>query len=112
MTTAKQSTPRRRRSPPFGYFGSKHRIASEICKQLPPHNAWVEVFCGSAAMTLAKPCAPIEVINDIDHNVVNLFDQLRNHTEALCRSVALTPYAREELDRARRETSDASLSPL
>ena len=112
MTPRKQNAPRKRRSPPFGYFGSKHRIASEICKQLPPHNAWVEVFCGSAAMTLAKPCAPIEVINDLDHNVVNLFDQLRNNTEELCRAVALTPYAREELSRARTAASEAPLSAL
>jgi DNA adenine methylase len=112
MTASKQPNSQKRRTPPFGYFGSKHRIASEICKQLPPHNAWVEVFCGSAAMTLAKPCAPIEVINDIDRNVVNLFDQLRNNTEELCRAVALTPYAREELDRARAKESDPSLSEL
>jgi len=63
-------------------------------------------------MTLAKPRAPIEVINDIDHNVVNLFDQLRNNTEELCRAVALTPYAREELNRARAQESETSLSAL
>ena len=58
---------------PFGYFGAKLRIASQIVHSLPPHNAWVEAFCGSAALTVAKSPAPIEVINDLDGDIVNFF---------------------------------------
>src|SRR6266571_6427282 len=85
----------------FGYFGSKKRLAAELCRKLPPHHAWVEMFCGSAALTLAKPRAPIEVINDVDNEIVNFFEQLRKNEKRLCRLIALTPYAREELKRAR-----------
>src|SRR5688572_23801643 len=85
----------------FGYFGSKKRLAVELCSKLPPHNAWVEMFCGSAALTFAKAPAPIEVINDVDNEIVNFFEQLRTNEAELCRLVALTPYAREELKRAR-----------
>jgi len=88
--------------PPFGYYGAKQRISGQIISSLPPHNAWVEAFCGSAALTLAKLPAPIEIINDQDDQIVNLFDQLRNNSEALYRAVALTPYARAEFERARR----------
>jgi DNA adenine methylase len=87
--------------PPFGYYGAKWRIANRIIDLLPPHNAWVEGFCGSAAITLAKPPAPIEVINDLDGQIVNVFAQLRNNSEALCRAIALTPYARGEFEAAR-----------
>jgi DNA adenine methylase len=86
---------------PFGYYGAKLRIAKQIVSSLPPHNAWVEAFCGSAAITLAKKPAQIEVINDLDGEIVNLFDQLRRNSEALCRAVALTPYSREEFERAK-----------
>jgi len=96
--------------PPFGYYGAKQRIATQITRTLPPHNAWVEAFCGSAAVTLAKPPAPIEVINDIDDQIVNLFEQLRNNQEALCRAIALTPYARAEYQKAREHESN--ISPL
>jgi DNA adenine methylase len=92
----------------FGYFGSKKRLAVELCSQLPPHNAWVEMFCGSAALTLAKPPAPIEIINDLDNEIVNFFEQLRENEKALCRLIALTPYAREELHRARTPQSKPS----
>jgi DNA adenine methylase len=85
---------------PFGYYGSKLRIASRILGGLPPHNAWVEAFCGSAALTLAKKPAPIEVINDLDGQIINFFQQIRENTEALCRAVALTPYARAEYQNA------------
>ena len=87
--------------PPFGYYGAKQRLASRIVAQLPPHYAWVEAFCGSAAITLAKPPAPIEVINDKDGEIVNVFEQLRNHCEELCRVVEFTPYSREEFLKVR-----------
>lgn len=86
---------------PFGYFGSKNKIALKLSQNLPPHNCWVEAFCGSAALTLAKPPSLIEVINDIDYDIVNLFKQLRNNEEELIRLVELTPYSRVELEEAR-----------
>jgi DNA adenine methylase len=86
---------------PFGYFGSKNKIALQLCADLPPHNCWVEAFCGSAALTLRKHPAPIEVINDIDNEIVNLFEQLRNNHKDLCDAIQLTPYAEQELISAR-----------
>ncbi len=91
----------KRVKPPFGYFGSKNRLALKLCENLPPHNCWVEAFCGSAALTLAKHPATIEVINDIDNEVVNVFKQLRNNYEELSRQIELTPYASQELRNAR-----------
>jgi len=83
---------------PFGYFGSKQRLAVRIAQMLPPHNAWVEAFCGSAAVTMAKKPALIEIINDADMQIVNLFRQLRTHEAELLRLVQLTPYARKEFE--------------
>lgn len=91
----------RRVNTPFGYFGSKNKIALQLCKDLPPHMCWVEAFCGSAALTLAKKRAPIEVINDIDNAIVNVFSQLRDNHEELCRLISLTPYAKQELENSR-----------
>lgn len=93
---ARTQEPTNGTKPPFGYYGAKQRLASQIIDTLPPHNAWVEAFCGSAAITLAKKPAPIEVINDRDGNIVNLFRVLRNNHRALISTVALTPYARQE----------------
>ncbi len=96
--------------PAFGYYGAKVRIASHIINALPPHNAWVEAFCGSAALTIAKKPAPIEIINDLDDQIINLFDQLRNNSEKLIRAISLTPYARKEYFGAK--NIDDSIDPL
>ena len=85
----------------FGYFGSKLRIAAKMHDKLPPHNAWVELFCGSAAMTLAKKPAPIEVLNDVNRDIVNFYEQLRDRGDQLLTKIELTPYARLELDISR-----------
>ena len=87
--------------PAFGYYGAKQRISKSITEMLPPHNAWVEVFCGSAAITLAKKPSPIEVINDLDNNIINVFSQLRNNHDNLMRVLELTPYSREEFNLAK-----------
>ncbi len=87
--------------PAFGYYGAKQKISKKIIELFPPHNAWVEVFCGSAAITLAKKPAQIEIINDLDSNIVNIFDQLRNNHEKLLEAIKLTPYSREEFHRAK-----------
>jgi DNA adenine methylase len=93
----------KRVKPPFGYYGAKQKIAAQIIRMMPPHNAWVEAFCGSSAITFAKKPAPIEVINDKDGEIVNLFDQLRNNLAGLCRAITLTPYAREEFLKSRHD---------
>ena len=85
----------------FSYFGSKYRLALSILKYLPPHNAWVDALCGSAALTLAKSPAPIEIINDINGEIINFFEQLRKHPEKIYSMLDFTPYAREELKKAR-----------
>lgn len=89
---------------PFGYFGSKSKIALQLCRALPPHHCWVEAFCGSAALTLSKAPAAIEVINDINGEIVNVFKQLRDNHQELCRLVSYTPYARQEFECARTVT--------
>jgi DNA adenine methylase len=85
---------------PFGYFGAKKRLALYIAGMLPPHNAWVEAFCGSAAVTMAKKPALIEIINDADSQIVTVFQQLRQHPDELIRLIEFTPYARTEFDNA------------
>lgn len=88
-------------SAPFGYFGSKNNLALQLCSELPPHSCWVEAFCGSASLTLRKSPAPIEVINDIDNEIVNLFEQIRTNIDELCDLIELTPYAEQELINSR-----------
>ena len=86
---------------PFGYYGSKQRLADQILRYLPEHHCWIELFGGSLALTMAKNPAPIEIVNDLDEEIVNVFEQLRNDSDELVRQIELTPYARVEHARSR-----------
>ena len=86
---------------PFAYYGSKQRLAGQILRYLPEHHCWIELFGGSLALTMAKNPAPIEIVNDLDDEIVNVFEQLRNDSDELIRQIELTPYARVEHARSR-----------
>lgn len=58
----------------FRWFGGKFRVINEITSLIPPNiTAWYEACCGSAAVTLNKARHPVEVVNDLDKEIVNLF---------------------------------------
>lgn len=83
--------------PLLRYLGGKSRLAPKIVPWLPPHDIYLEPFGGSAALLAAKPRVRSEIWNDLDGEVVNLFQVLRSEgAAALLRAVALTPYARAE----------------
>ena len=92
----------------FGYYGSKQRLSKNIIKYMPPHHCWVELFGGALAMTMAKKPAMIEIANDLDENIVNVFQQMRDNEDALIKLIELTPYARAELTRARQTFDEDS----
>ena len=56
------------------YPGSKWNIASQLVEMIPEHHSYVEPFFGSGAVLFNKPVSDIETINDLAHDVVNLFN--------------------------------------
>jgi len=97
-------------------FGSKVRVAERLLALLPSDSrVWVEAFAGTAAMTLAKPPHPVEHLNDLNGDVVNLFEVLRDPAalDRLCGLLEFTPYAQEEFERCRNAvwSSDADHAP-
>lgn len=92
--------------PPFPYYGAKSRLAPWIASLLPPHEMYVEPFCGSAAVLFAKTPARSEIVNDVDRNVVAFFRVLREQPADLVEALRLTPYARDEYFAARLDVDD------
>lgn len=82
------------------YPGSKWSIAHWIISHFPPHHSYLEPFFGSGAVLFTKKRSPIETVNDLDKDVVNLFWQIRENTERLADTIYWTPYARSEYERA------------
>lgn len=82
------------------YPGAKWRIADWIISHMPKHHSYVEPFFGSGAVFFKKQPSKIETINDLDENVVNLFNVVRRDSESLIRAVTYTPYSRQEYENA------------
>jgi DNA adenine methylase len=83
-------------------------MVAKLLKLIPPHRIYVEVFGGAAALLFAKEPSPVEVYNDIDSDLVNLFRVLRDEEkfQRFYRLVCLTPYSREEYNFYRQTFED------
>lgn len=83
---------------PTPWYGGKQYLVNDLAALLPPHQIYVEVFGGAAALLFGKPPSPVETYNDLDSGLVNFFRVLRDAKRAkqLRAQLDLTPYAREE----------------
>lgn len=86
--------------------GAKARLANWICSYMPKHDVYLELYGGSMAVLLNKPRCHIETVNDLHGEVVNFFKVLRDDSEELQRLIELTPYSREEYDKAYQESQN------
>lgn len=86
------------RHPLMRWTGGKWRLASRIVAMMPPHEIYVETHAGAASVFFHKPPVAHEVLNDLNREVVNLYQVLRDPelAEELQRQIVLTPFSREE----------------
>ena len=79
-------------------------MAPWIREKLPSHQIYVELFGGSFAVGFQMPRPDGSnyriVYNDLDRHIWNFFRTLRDQRDDLIRAVELTPYSREEFNRA------------
>lgn len=61
------------------YPGGLFHIVKDILRFIPQHKTYVEVFGGMGVVLLNKPKSSLEVFNDIDGNITNLFKVLRDN---------------------------------
>ena len=88
------------------YPGAKNRLASWICSYIPDHEVYLEPYFGSGAVLFNKPRSHIETVNDLNGEVVNFFEILRDRSEELIKAIKYTPFAREEYDKSYQKTSN------
>jgi DNA adenine methylase len=54
------------------WFGGKRTLAPEIVKELGPHRAYWEPFCGGMSVLLSKPPCSMETVNDLHGDLTNI----------------------------------------
>jgi DNA adenine methylase len=91
---------------PVPYFGSKQTIAPWIASLLPACGHYVEPYCGSLSVLLAKQRSPMETVNDLDGDLMLFWRILRDRPDDLIRVCALTPHGRAEMLAAHEPATD------
>ena len=72
-------------NPIIPWIGGKRRLASRILPLFPDHGCYVEPFCGAAALYFLKVPAKVEVLNDVNGELVNLYRVVQHHLEEFVR---------------------------
>lgn len=73
-------------SPIIPWLGGKRRLADKLLPLFPPHECYVELFCGGAALYFLRHIpAQTEVLNDIHGELVNLYRVVQHHLEEFVR---------------------------
>lgn len=93
-------------SPIIPWLGGKRRLSEYILPRLPPHTTYVEPFCGGAAIYFLKAPSKVEVLNDINGDLVNLYRVVQNHLDEFVRYFRWALVSRDEFDRLQRVRSD------
>ena len=89
MTAPFHSTDSVRTKPIVKRPGGKTRMLTTLLPLIDSHahRVYVEPFCGGAAVLAAKQPSEHEVINDLDGELVNLYRQVKYHTDELVREM-------------------------
>lgn len=81
--------------PIIPWIGGKRRLADMLIPRFPRHHCYVELFAGGAALYFLRPPAPVEVINDINGDLVNLYRVVKHHLEEFVRQFKWALSSRE-----------------
>lgn len=91
------------RRPALRYHGGKFRLAPKILAQLPPsssYTTYVEPFAGGLGVLLRKEPSMLEYVNDLDGEVVNFWEVLRDRRREFLQAIRSTPYSRAAYEQA------------
>lgn len=96
------------------WVGGKRLLRKQILNEFPQEmTCYVEVFGGAAWILFAREKhAEVEVYNDVNHNLVNLFRCVKYHADALYEELKWVLVSREEFERAREEINNPNLTDI
>ena len=84
--------------PPINRMGGKSRLRKEIINMIPGHICYVEPFFGAGWVFFGKDTSEVEVINDKDQELINLFRVIKEHPGELERILQYEFVARDKFD--------------
>lgn len=83
---------------PLVWMGGKSKFVDKLVEIMSEHTCYVEVFGGAAWLLFGKPESRVEVYNDLNGELVNLFRVLRTDSEKFLGRVDFELYSRGVYD--------------
>ncbi|MBU3131606.1 Dam family site-specific DNA-(adenine-N6)-methyltransferase [Clostridium gasigenes] len=65
--------------PPISRMGGKSKLRKVIIEMLPESTCYVELFFGAGWVYFGKEPSKIEVVNDVDKELINMFKMIKHH---------------------------------
>lgn len=100
MITNSKSKPKVLLKTPISYYGWKQMMLKDILPLIPQHNIYIEPYFGGWSVYRAKQPTKCEVINDVNMNVVNFYQVLKNKGSELEAKIKDTLHSRETYRKA------------
>jgi len=77
--------------PLIARVGGKTKIAKAIIARMPPHKTYVEAFVGGGSIYFRKPLVDVNVINDKDKEIIDIYRDVRDVDAVEVRKMKFTP---------------------
>lgn len=74
-------------NPPISRMGGKSKLRKTIIGMMPEHTCYVEPFFGAGWVYFGKEPSKVEIINDIDKELMNLFKMIKYHAPEIERQL-------------------------
>lgn len=81
--------------PVIPWIGGKRRLSKTILPLFSQHTCYVEPFCGAAALYFMKDPAEVEVLNDINGELINMYRVIKHHLDEFTRQFRWSLTSRE-----------------
>ena len=94
------------------YAGGLWYVLKHIYPLIPEHKVFVDVFAGLGLVLLNKKRSKLEVLNDIDDNIYNLFVVLRENFDEFARQFSWLIYSRKQHQEFKKQYKKDRLTSL
>jgi DNA adenine methylase len=96
---------------PLAWVGGKSRLRDTIISLIPEHHCYAEVFAGAGWVYFGKEPSKVEVINDVNGDLINLYRILQTRHEEFYEALWYM-FPSRQLHKMSRELLDDPKSPI
>lgn len=83
----------------LSWVGGKNQLSKQIIALMPPHDCYCEVFGGAAWVLFKKTPSKVEIFNDLNGELVNLYRVIKHHHDEFVRQFDNVLLSRDEFKR-------------